>query len=476
MISNVLSAGGSVLSQTFRYLSGFAFIFGVLAPRSALTLLIVAGFYLDMVKRLLVVEGAFGLLDLIQVLAFAPIAFAGILLGQLFKVFFGKAPFGRSEFVALALSVVMSAAILALTVAKNGFQMRPFAEAGAQAAYVSAVWLAFYHLKTFEQRHRFFTTATCWFIPVVIYAYWQLLYGYSDLEYRYALSGLTINENPLKRGLVEYYRIFSTMSSSGAYGLMAIVLGSYALLVYQPENSAKRTAAIIFGLACYGSLIPGAGRTGWAIIIIIIFGYFMFRSKLATVAIYTATSVLMFTLVTSGDDLIEFGADMVEGKRDGEWTGRALQVGTFTDRTESFANWTSDPKYFSWFGHSASQGKDLHVHDMLGEVFVGYGVVGLFVILLGIFYVLTISHMIIFKTENIKEKRFAAFILAVIFGLLLGSIVSGGGIRIFPANFYFWHCVGILFVMRTQLRARKVSGRQDVQAQMPSESTPLFQA
>lgn len=450
VIQSVLTGGGSALGRLFLFLSIAGAICGFASPRSGLLFLIVAGFYLDLMKRFLVIEGVFSFLDLVQILALAPITFAGILAGQLTKSVFKGEFFSRKELFVFVGSVVLTASVIALGVAKSGLGVRSIAEAGSKSAYISFVWLAFYLLRTPEERKKFLDFMVICFVPVLIYAYKQLILGYSDLEVAYSLSGLTMVDTPLKEGKIEYYRIFSTMSSSGAFGLIAVVVGSYCLLAFKSRSRGKVFLTRFFGLLCYASLIPGAGRTGWAITIIIIACFFMFRSKLATLMVYGSVGVLLTILFTNGEALIEAGAELTAGAADGDWETRSLQVGTFTDRTRSIENWTTDPSYFSYFGLSEAEKEHVFVHDMLGEIFVSYGLVGLVSVVAAIISILAYAHFRILTRKDVSERNFMVFLLAVIFGLLLGSIVSGGGIRIFPVVFYFWAFIGMLFVMMTE--------------------------
>lgn len=450
LIQSVLTGGGSALGKLFLYLSIGGAICGFISPRAGLLFLIVAGYYLDMMKRFLVVEGVFSFVDLVQILALAPITFAGILAGQMTKSIFKGEFFGRKEVLVFVGSVLLSMSVIVLGVAQSGFGVRSIAEAGSKSAYISFMWLAFYLLRTSGDRKKFLDLMVVFFVPVLAYAYKQLLMGYSDLEVNYSLSGLTKVTTPLKEGKIEYYRIFSTMSSSGAFGLMAIVVGSYCLLAFRSDSRNKMILTRIFGLLCLISLIPGAGRTGWAIAVIIVICFYMFRSKLSTLLVYGAVGVLLTILFTNGEALIEIGAELTQGAADGDWEARSLQVGNFTDRTRSIQNWTTNPSYFSYFGLSKEEKENVFVHEMFGEIFVSYGLVGLVSVIIGIVSILVFAHFKILTRKDTSERNFMIFLLAVIFGLLLGSIISGGGIRIFPVVFYFWAFIGMLLVMITE--------------------------
>lgn len=455
VIQSVLTSGGNSLSRLFLFLGIAGAVLGFLNPRWGIFFLIVAGFYLDLMKRFLIIEGSIGILDLVQVLAFAPITFAGVLAGQLVKGLFNPKLFARRELVAFIVSVLLSGGLIGVGLMKRGFDLRVIAEIGSQAAYVSFIWIAFYYLKTLKQQRQFFNFALICFVPVLLYAYKQLIFGYSDLEVNYALSGLTIVDNPLLKGRVEYYRIFSTLSSSGAYGLMAIVVGTYSLLAYVSKSNINVLLARLFGVLCLASLIPGAGKTGWAVAAMVLFCSFMFRKKFSTILIYISTAVAFSFLFFAGDRVIDAGAQLTEGAADSAWEERTFQVGTFTARTDSIKNWTQDPKYFSWFGIREENRTDFFIHDMLGEIYVGFGIVGLSSAVLIMLVGLYLSHRGVLRIDNLEEKKFNSFILALTYGLLVGSIVSGGGIRIFPVVFYFWACVGILCVSVFRRRGKK---------------------
>ncbi|MGJ8723020.1 MAG: hypothetical protein ACSHYB_00570 [Roseibacillus sp.] len=456
IIQSVLTGGGNSLSKLFLYLSIGGAVCGFVNPKAGIFFLIIMGFYLDMMKRFLIIEGVVGIIDLVQILALAPITFAGMLAGQCVRCLFGKDSFNRREAVAFAFSVLLSVAVLGLSLLKQGFGIRAIAEAGSQAAYISFVWLGFYYFDTAEKRHKFFRFALLWFVPVVIYAYKQLIFGYSDLEYDYALSGLTIVQNPLLEGRIEYYRIFSTMSSSGAYGLMTILIGAYGLLAFSDSNKSVVFLAKLFGVICLASLIPGAGRTGWAIAIIIVLGSFMFRRRVTTFLVYGGAALLLTVLFLKGDQLIETSANAVSGLADSEWEARSLQVGNFAVRAEGIKNWTTNPNYFSWFGLTEEEKEGSGVHDMLGEIYVGFGAVGLSITIITGVSLLIFTHRRVFFMKSEEDKKFLAFLLSLIFGLLLGSIVSGGGIRIFPVVFYFWAFVGMVCVMSFARKTEKL--------------------
>ncbi len=453
IIQKVLASGGNSIGNLFLYLGIFGFICGVIKPKVTFYGVIVIGFYLDLMKRFLVVETFVSQRDLIQVLALAPITFAGILIGQFLKLIMKEGKIAKQELMVLLLGTAASSTILVLSYVNNGGSLTALAQGGAQAAYVLATWLSFYYLKTRQECLKFFNFTATAFIPVAAYAYWQLIFGYSDIEYDYALSGLTIVQNPLLEGRIEYYRIFSTMSSSGAYGMMAIIVGTYCLVAFKNQIKARVSVTRLYGLLCLASLIPGAGRTGWAMALIILLSNYAFRKKASTVLLYSVASAILLILFTAGDSLIEKGGSALSGKAQGAWSERALTVGTFTSRTDSIKNWTTDPTYFSWFGLSEAEKSETFIHDMLGEVYVSYGIVFLVLVICLIIGILVFSHRAVFKIKSLEDRSFVAFVLAVIFSLLFGSIISGGGIRIFPVVFYFWCFVGMVLV--TVVRQKK---------------------
>ena len=455
IIISVVSTEGNVVGDFFLYLSIGGFVIGVLRPKLGLILLSVAGFYLDLMKRFLIVAGQVDMMDMIKVLSFCPIVFLGIMIRHLLMMSQQGFKVPKTEIIAMLASIAFSAAILAIKFFQVGFN--GLTEGANNAAYIGFIWIACYYLRDRVEINKFFNFALVAFVPVVIYAYWQLIFGYSELEYDYALSGLSIVTTPLELGEISYYRIFATMSSSSAYGLTAVVLACYCLVLNPGKTVLAKLTVAFFGILCLASLIPGAGRSGWAMAIIILTGSFIFRSKLGTLLVYSFTVACLMVLFLAGDKLIEAGDGVMQANSsDTEWGRRASTVGTFTDRTESIKNWTTNPECFSWFGIAKDQQEGLFIHDMLGEVYVSYGVVLFIFVIILMVSGLVYAHKGVLGFRDRKMKNQAAYLLASIFGLLILGIVSGGGLRIFPVNFYFWAMVGgLLMILRSNNAARK---------------------
>lgn len=474
VITSILTSGGNALSEAMLYLAIVGFVIGLLNAKAGMLFVFLCGDYLDVLKRFLVVGGSFGFNDVIRTLAVAPVATGAVFMGIMFRYFSKKdvdLPWGR-----IFIAGVMAVAVVAASLTSGNTGKDVLQTIANSALYVGLVAFAALIYRQLDDQHKLFRLLAVMFIPVVIYGWVQLVNGYNSIEEEYARSGMTIILNPLIHpSEVEYKRIFSTMNSSVAYTMIGSVLGIYTLIFGFGKSPAKRVVGILFALGLFASHIPGAGRTGWAVAVVTFLCYFIFKSRITTISTYiaavAAVTIFLFNAKTVGEWLVENS----EGSASTEFEERALNMGTFTARTEGITEWIGHKEYFSWFGLPKDVGADSRAHDMIGQIYVTTGVVGLFVAVVFGSVVLYYFHKNLLAITVIEERRMASFYMANIFALLIGGIFSGSQLHVFPVNLYFWSMVGLLFqliALNKSRLAEKAAAPSRRGQPLPHGSTP----
>lgn len=443
VIVSILTSGANAMAEAMWYLAALGLIIGLVSAKAGMMFVLLCGNYLDLMKRFLVVGGNFSFNDVVRTLAVAPVAMTAVYATVLVRnIRLGNAlPKGR-----ILLSIFISAAVIGRSFAAGEPLNSVLQSTANSALYVAMIAFAGMVYRNLEEQHQLWRGSLLLFIPVVLYGLQQLGNGYNAIETQYALSGFTTIVNPLIHpSEVEYKRIFSTMNSSVAYTLVGTILSLYALIFGFGRGHLGRTAGILFGIVCLGSHIPGAGRTGWAVAILSFGCYFIFKYRFSTIAAYIVSTVsvllFLFNAKVIGEKLVEW-ADLSVSS---DFAERAITMGTFTSRTQGISEWFTNERYFSLFGLPKEIGLDSGAHDMIGQIYVSTGAVGLFLTVAFGAVILYHLHKNLLKMTSPDEKKLATFYMANIFGQLLGGIFSGSQLHVFPVNVYFWLMVGLLF-------------------------------
>jgi hypothetical protein len=445
VIISILTSGSNALSESMIYLGVVGVILSLFNPNAGMAFLFIVGNYLDLIKRFLVVGGSFSWTDIIRTLAVAPIVTGTIFLGLTIRhlnTTNDQWPWARFALSSAIFLLVATASFF------RGDSLQNVAQSIANGAlYAGFICYAAFLYKNHHAHHKIFRLLMVIFIPVAVYGWIQLIYGYNTIEQEYARSGFTVSMQPtLHPSEVEYRRVFSTMNSAGAYTLVGSILSIYGIIFGFGRGILGRITGCLFAILCLSSHIPGAGRTGWAIVIVTYVSYFVFRSGRLTVATYAFTIAVSILFLINADTVGEWLVNNSQGiAGDSEFAQRASNMGTFTARTIGITEWMTKKEFFSWFGLQKSEITASGAHDMVGQIYVSTGVIGLSIALLFGGWVLVYLHRSLLGLRDSDDKRLASFYMANIFAILVSGVFSGSSLHIFPLNVYFWLMAGLLF-------------------------------
>ena len=411
-----------------RYVAGATFITAMISPRLGIYLVLFMCPVLDMVKRTLILFDAVDMFDVASVLAVAPVTMAGAVLGTFgSRIIFRRKsaiPGERTLFIIMVaiVSLIVLSGLLHNEESKLGL-LRNLAEA---CIYLCLILLIPVYFPTTEDIATLLRWCVVIFVPVALYGFYQKLFGLSNFEERYLLSGLTITAGDyLNSG-----RVFSTLNSNHSFSVTMACCAIISLLQRQLplqgkwQKFVKNRSRAFFVLFCLATIIS-LRRTGWLVVGFSLAGAYCFRTRVRTAVFYS--------LCLCGGLLIIFNADYIYGKLPTWETSlqttmpgydQAFQLQTFNDRLYSFQNLRDNPAIWSFFGLSTEEKDAVFAHDAITQSICSYGVVGLIAFVTVIVTVLTMSHRLVWQATNEADQKYASLLLSFIFAnLFVGAMM-----------------------------------------------------
>ena len=444
----ITDAESNGLATLARYLAAGAFITAMISPRLGIFLVLCMCPTLDLLKRCLILFSSVNLFDVASVLAIAPVTMAGSVAGTLFTrlIFRRKAAVPGEGSLFLMLLAITSLVIISGVLHNEDSKLSLLRNLAEACIYLCLILLIPIHFPKTEDIATLLRWCLVVFVPVAIYGVWQKVFGISDFEARYLLSGLTVStEDYFNSG-----RVFSTLNSNHSFSVSMACCAVISLLQRQLPSPSKWQNLLrkygwwlftLFSLATAISL----RRTGWLVIVFSLAGAVCFRSRLRTTIFYTVCFL--------GGAAIIFNAEYLYTKLPA-WEAslqssipgydQALQLQTFNDRLSSFQALREDRTIWSAFGLPANQRATIFVHDAISQTLVSYGAVGMLAFLVVLVTVLSTRHRLVWKATNSAERSYAALLLSFIFANLFVGALLQSHIDIFPVNFIFWMCAGAL--------------------------------
>ncbi len=460
MVSGFIFASENPIAKFAMLIGGILMVVGTVQPRGMLVVLVPITFYLDGVKRLLVLTGKTGLDDVTSVLAIAPLAAIGIVIGCVIRrIFYRK----RSEaverltiFAALGAFVAFGG-MEAFTAGNLLYGLRTVANS---TVYFLLPWAVLQCFRTREEIERFLKFCVIAGVPVALYGVWQYLFGLTDFEMSYLRSGLTmtgVNLDDVRP------RPFSTLSSPHAYSNVMMFMLPLSLHFTSAWMRRRRNwKANIISLIYVTALLLSMGRGAvFAALGMVIFAR-LFCSRTGVAVAYSFSAFCLGGLVLFAQQIqnaIEKLQSFLPANSD--WQQQAFRLGTFSDRLIGYQNILSNPSAWPLFANPLKfqvtefgYGDQEFSHDLFSQMILRIGAIPVFVGVGVALYILWRAHRSILRLPAGKEqiRPLAARLMAIIVVFLL-SQAAGAGITVFPMNFWMGIFTGLLAVICVYVRA-----------------------
>lgn len=436
---SMMSSGGNLVGNTALYLSIFCFVLGVLVPKGASYIILILAGYSDLFKRFLVLDTSISQLDLVYVLAMAPITLAGIVISLLISGIL-RQTLSKADFVRFCVcSGVLLVVAISVFLRGDGLRgLRVLADYGAFVYLYFALPLLFPSRAALMKYTR---VAVLIFIPVALYGIWQRLYGLSAFELDYLDTGLSTESRQFDDIA---FRPFSTLNAASSLTMVcaACMLLTYALMragfLFKVVGIALMA---LFGVACVMTFT----RTGWLCACVAPFLVFAFRHRSTTLLFYLGGIATFLTLVLCSEwfmDNLQGWQAEISGEGDHGRSTQAFRITTLYDRFLGFSN-LKNPDNWTPFGikEATAYGDGrfddtAFSHDAFSSFLFnrGYVLSGILVIG-GVIAVVKLHSAML--AQQMQQRKVTSLMVGSCAALLV-SLLAGGYIFQFPANIFLW--------------------------------------
>ncbi len=457
---SVLMSEGNNVGAFCRWLLVGGLFLGVVSPRHAFYVFIIACGYNDLLKRMLVVGGRLQWGDVPYVLGITPVLFGGILLGLLTRTVNGGVEVPKRSvtmfFVATALMLTAAVASAAEKGGGGASTLKAMADDGVYAYLLFVIPLLFTSAEEIMGLFRFVLIV---FLPVGAYGIYQYIFGFSDIEIAYLKSGFCLERWQLFSEAGR--RAFSTLNSSTAFSVVCAVLCLLSLYMGAWSRKISIKGLIspflsgLVALIFFGGVMASSCRSavlmlavGWLI------GPF-FESAQKTKRIYVSVLIVFLTLVVASPYLLTnlpYFANALTVYGEGgfaNWLERMTTVGTYSDRLMGFTNVLMNPSAYSLFGMgtNALENGNFYHHDPISRILIRHGLIGMAAIFALIYLVARTMHRCVFLMNSPERRHIAARFLGIAVAILVMCAVGGNYLSTFPINIFFWMLLGTCLML-----------------------------
>lgn len=473
--NSIGSTEGNPLSTAIKLLLPVLMVYALVWPKHGLYLLLFETAYLDLLKRLMVIFGDINKTDISISLAAAPVTLASICVGLVVKRALRKREPLKNESLLLTLMFGLLGVVIVSALRSDDDITGKLQRISESGAYITLIFVIPVLLPTLEDLTRFARVMVFAYLPVALYGLWQYFVGIADFEVTYMLTGLSM----LVKEMDDVKpRIFSTLNSNHVF---SVVMAFCCALCFIRDWSGstkvqmfKSTYGKLFCQAVFAfAVIMSLRRTGWVVLASVFAGYHCFKSPVRTVVFYSAAIALMVFLFVNADYIDQnWQAWQQYLPLNNDFQEQAFRIGTFTDRVHSYNSVLYDTSLWSWFG--LGRGNQMLTHDAIGDTLVSYGAVGLVLIAAFTIGGLHRFHVLVFNHRSQKNFHTLVLLMSLITANLFGSILFQTHIVIFPANFFFWLCVGSLFALTMEAAAEAEAPAEERREVLRRRAMPLL--
>lgn len=468
MASGFIFTSANPVAKSAVLIGGSLLFVGAIQPRRMLVLLIPITFYLDGAKRLLVLVGNAQLDDVTSVLAIAPLAAVGIVIGCVIRrIFFRRRP-EPIERLAIFAALPAFVAFGGTEIFTAGDLLHGLKTVANSTVYFLLPWAILQIYRTREEIERLLKFCVIVGIPVALYGIWQYWMGLSQFEVDYLKSGLTITGANLEEIRP---RPFSTLSSPHAYGYVMAFMLSLAIYTHSSREATRRTWKKTIIIVIYASaILLGMGRSAIVCGIMMLVCARLFRSKTGVMLAYVFSTVFLGGMILFAQPIMD-ALDTLQTYLPGnsDWQEQAFRLSTWSDRLIGYRDVLANPgswplvvNPFKFRAADAFAETSPYSHDLLSQMIFRIGAIPVFLGACVAVYILWRAHRAILQLPTGKSgpRPLASLLMGMIVAFLLAQ-AAGSGITVFPMNFWMGTFAGLLSVICIYLRNTKPADAKD---------------
>jgi hypothetical protein len=452
-------------------------IIAIVKPRLGLYCLVPLVIWVDQYKRLAVYFGGVDSMIVIQTLAMPFIILAALNVGYILNILFGRIKLEPIAIVFYGIAFLVGCGVFFTMDAALTERAQRAANIGG---YLTLIPITHAYLRTFDEWRKFFAMQVIWALPAAAWAIKQYYYGFDDIEWTYARSGLSRVHYSQMFGILEP-RVFGFFGSASALGCAAIycAFSWWHCLRYRE----KRFFWAFSGIVLLWVLVCSTQRTALFYPALVLIASFVFRTKFRICTAYAAAFMIFILAVINSDYLLNQGLEKINNAispKEG-WGSQVLRVSTFSDRIRGWQR-LKRPETYSLFGTGKEQkavnlGIDVNAsdynHDVINKILINVGVVGFAAILIPGIGLLVMLHRTAYQHVSRQSRNDAAFALALALPVIGLSFIGGDNFNTNPINMQIWTSfVGVL-ILRSEFMRNRVELKEKSAA--PNQA-PLLSA
>jgi hypothetical protein len=458
VVLSVLTGGGNEVGHLCKFMLIAVAVFGLIAPRNGILLLLFICAYIDTVKRLMAVSGRVSQMDLYYVLGIPPVLLSSVTASIIIAVFVGKLELKGHQWRLLFIAIGFVATNAGLSFLGGnrsiGGLLPVVANSGSYALLLFLIPVLFQQREDIE---RLIKRIIWIFLPVAIYGVLQKIFGYQEFEIAYLKTGISIEAKQL---LDNDFRPFSTLNSNTALTTVCGFLAPLSFTAMFISTSTHRRSllppslALPLTLIFSAGIVASTGRSGIAVAAFTFLGCWCFRSLNTTRGMYAVIVTLFASLIIFSNHLIEIiGPLQMQISNlvgDEGYAEQMTRLGTYTDRLVGYYNLMTNPAMWSLFGHSRDilQDYSLYSHDLFTNALVRYGVVPVLGISIVAIFLLIQLHRTVLRITDRSLLAIAAAMTAIMISSVLVSLLFGSVMGVFPINLLIYTMGGILMLAK----------------------------
>lgn len=450
-IISLLTKGSNQLGNTFFLLIMGGAALGLLAPRAGLLVFVVFQFYVDFLKRLLILGDSVSSQDVMISLGMGPMIIFTACIISMLRCLTGKVPFFNMRdliYFAGCVGVSLLGLFLVGGSAALGSGFAEIAQSLMGSSMLGMTAYACYVLVWDEaDLHKILKFTVLGAIPMAIYTFFQHFNGIAGWEETYIRTGLSkvLYSFYLLDG-IERMRPFSTLNTHTSLGAVSAIMFLVATLVMTRSKRFfgvprdYRWFYMTVGLLFLGSCFLSKNRTTYLVPFLSLVLIFLFSGGWRTLAFYLASFSGFVWIVTNSEWLYD---KIMEWTIEFEKTAVGARVGTlgtYQDRLKSFMS-LADGRNWTPFGLEENQRP--FVHDQITETLVKIGYVPMFAILLTGAALACWWHRRCLRMSNPDERLFMITLTAIIVSLTICGLAYGTLVFVAPVNSLLGVMIGL---------------------------------
>ena len=455
VVAIILNPTGGI-SGLSKLITILGVIIGIINPKAGLYFLVVQAVYCDEVKRVGVYYGVQSTQTVSEILIGPLLTLCALNISFLHGILRRQYKIDLLGWVLYALTPIV-AAILLIKGRGDGLVLNIYL-AGTTSAYLTLIPICYGVFNTFQDWVKLVSSQVIVAAPAAAWGIWQYFNGFNQIEWGYALSGLSRVHSV--QMMMEEPRIFGLFGSASALGCV----GMYGIFSFWRGAHYRkgRWGYMLLALVYFVVTVLSHQRSLLLFPIIVLVFSLAFRRKVTTILLYGSAFLVLVLGILNATYLREEGIEKIDGLIIGEsrWSRNVMSVSTFSDRLMGWERLTR-PETWSLFGTEKEltssivkssinpdyQSSD-YSHDIINRILINFGAVGLCATLLLAGIILYQLHNVIFRCKTSEQRKEGAFVMACIVPVLILSFMGGDNFSTTPINLQTWSIFAGIFVLK----------------------------